>query len=212
MVFCRKTERQASHSILVMPIYNRLPHHLLPKLLTLCHRNIWGMACWRFLYNQHQNRNDSHYSHHGTRTQENDGRILHFPFEYMARSAKIKTKDSQDTRWRWMKESRQNFMTMALVQRSRQVSNSIYRAMFYGLLSERDTIKRWVPSHKTWSLTLIVLRFTETVSVSVLTTINILLCVKELERKLQSITENIYYTLVMWCFEVILGALISEHQ
>ena len=29
-----------------------------------------------------------------------------------------------------------------LVQRSRQVSNSvIYRAMFYGLLSERDTIK-----------------------------------------------------------------------
>ena len=97
-------------------------------------------------------------------------------------------------------------------QRSRQVSNSIYRAMFYGLLSERDTIKRWVPSHKTWSLTLIVLRFTETVSVSVLTTINILLCVKELERKLQSITENIYYTLVMWCFEVILGALISEHQ
>ena len=97
-----------------------------------------------------------------------------------------------------------------LVQRSRQVSNSIYRAMFYGLLSERDTIKRWVPSHKTWSLTLIVLRFT--VSVSVLTTINILLCVKELERKLQSITENIYYTLVMWCFEVILGALISEHQ
>ena len=109
-----------------------------------------------------------------------------------------------------MKESRQNFMTMALVQRSRQVSNSIYRAMFYGLLSERDTIKRWVPSHKTWSLTLIVLRFT--VSVSVLTTINILLCVKELERKLQSITENIYYTLVMWCFEVILGALISEHQ
>ena len=97
-----------------------------------------------------------------------------------------------------------------LVQRSRQVSNSIYRAMFYGLLSERDTIKRWVPSHKTWSLTLIVLHFT--VSVSVLTTINILLCVKELERKLQSITENIYYTLVMWCFEVILGALISEHQ
>ena len=97
-----------------------------------------------------------------------------------------------------------------LVQRSRQVSNSIYRAMFYGLLSERDTIKRWVPSHKTWSLTLIVLRFT--VSVSVLTTINILLCVKELEGKLQSITENIYYTLVMWCFEVILGALISEHQ
>ena len=97
-----------------------------------------------------------------------------------------------------------------LVQRSRQVSNSIYRAMFYGLLSERDTIKRWVPSHKTWSLTLIVLRFT--VSVSVLTTINILLCVKELERKFQSITENIYYTLVMWCFEVILGALISEHQ
>ena len=89
-----------------------------------------------------------------------------------------------------MKESRQNFMTMALVQRSRQVSNSIYRAMFYGLLSERDTIKRWVPSHKTWSLTLIVLRFT--VSVSVLTTINILLCVKELERKFQSITENIY--------------------
>ena len=82
--------------------------------------------------------------------------------------------------------------------------------MFYGLLSERDTIKRWVPSHKTWSLTLIVLRFT--VSVSVLTTINILLCVKELERKLQSITDNIYYTLVMWCFEVILGALISEHQ
>ena len=82
--------------------------------------------------------------------------------------------------------------------------------MFYGLLSERDTIKRWVPSHKTWSLTLIVLRFT--VSVSVLTTINILLCVKELERKFQSITENIYYTLVMWCFEVILGALISEHQ
>ena len=82
--------------------------------------------------------------------------------------------------------------------------------MFYGLLSERDTIKRWVPSQKTWSLTLIVLRFT--VSVSVLTTINILLCVKELERKLQSITENIYYTLVMWCFEVILGALISEHQ
>ena len=80
--------------------------------------------------------------------------------------------------------------------------------MFYGLLSERDTIKRWVPCHKTWSLTLIVLRFT----VSVLTTINILLCVKELERKLQSITENIYYTLVMWCFEVILGALISEHQ
>ena len=112
MVFCRKTERQASHSILVMPIYNRLPHHLLPKLLTLCHRNIWGMACWRFLYNQHQNRNDSHYSHHGTRTQENDGRILHFPFEYMARSAKIKTKDSQDTRWRWMKEARQNFMTI----------------------------------------------------------------------------------------------------
>ena len=48
-----------------------------------------------------------------------------------------------------------------LVQRSRQVGNSIYRAMFYGLLSERDTIKRWVPSHKTWSLTLIVLRFTE---------------------------------------------------
>ena len=49
-----------------------------------------------------------------------------------------------------------------LVQRSRQVSNSIiYRAMFYGLLSERDTIKRWVPSYKTWSLTLIVLRFTE---------------------------------------------------
>ena len=82
--------------------------------------------------------------------------------------------------------------------------------MFYGLLSERDTIKRWVPSHKTWSLTLIVLRFT--MSVSVLTTINILLCVKELERKLQSITENIYYTLVMWCFEMILGALISEHQ
>ena len=76
-----------------------------------------------------------------------------------------------------------------LVQGSRQVSNSIYRAMFYGLLSERDTIKRWVPSHKTWSL---VLRFTETVSVSVPTTINILLCVKELERKLQSITENIY--------------------
>ena len=106
--------------------------------------------------------------------------------------------------------SRQNFMTMVLVQRSRQVSNSIYRAKFYGLLSERDTIKRWVPSHKTWSLTLIVLRFT--VSVSVLTTINILLCVKELERKLQSITENIYYTLVMWSFEVILGALISEHQ
>ena len=100
------------------------------------------------------------------------------------------------------------------VQRSRQVSNSIYRAIFYGLLlfSERDTIKRWVPSHNTSSLTLIVLRFTETVSISVLTTINILLCVKELERKLQSITDNIYYTLVMWCFEVILGALISEHQ
>ena len=48
-----------------------------------------------------------------------------------------------------------------LVQRSRQVSNSIYRAMFYGLLSERDTIKRWVPSHKTWSFTLIVLCFTK---------------------------------------------------
>ena len=49
------------------------------------------------------------------------------------------------------------------VQRSRQVSNSIYRAIFYGLLlfSERDTIKRWVPSHNTSSLTLIVLRFTE---------------------------------------------------
>ena len=46
-------------------------------------------------------------------------------------------------------------------QRSRQVSNSIYRAMFYGLLSERDTIKRWVPSHKTWSFTLIVLCFTK---------------------------------------------------
>ena len=162
MVFCRKTERQASHSILVMPIYNRLPHHLLLKLLTLCHRNIWGMACWRCLYNQHQNRNDCHYSHHGTRTQENDGRILHFPFEYMARSAKIKTKDSQDTRWRWMKESRQNFMTMALVQRSRQVSNSIYRAMFYGLLSERDTSKQCVPSLKTMiSRALIALRFTE---------------------------------------------------
>ena len=57
--------------------------------------------------------------------------------------------------------SRHNFMTMVLVQRSRQVSNIIYRAMFYGLLSERNTIKRWVPSHKTWSLTLIVLRFTE---------------------------------------------------
>ena len=42
------------------------------------------------------------------------------------------------------------------VQRSRQVSNSIHRAMFYGLLSERDPIKRWVPSHKTWSFTLIV--------------------------------------------------------
>ena len=98
MVFCRKTGRQASHSILVMPIYNRLPHHLLPKLLTLCHRNIRGMACWRCLYNQHQNRNDSHYSHHDTRTQENDGRILNFPFECMARSAQIKIKDSQDTR------------------------------------------------------------------------------------------------------------------
>ena len=47
------------------------------------------------------------------------------------------------------------------VQKSRQLSNSIYRAMFYGLLSERDTIKRCVPSHKTWSLTLIVLRFTK---------------------------------------------------
>ena len=108
-----------------------------------------------------------------------------------------------------MKKARQDYHN-GTAQRSRQVSNSIYRAMFYGLLSERDTIKRWVPSHKTWSLTLIVLRFT--VSVSVLTTINILLCVKQLERKLQSITENIYYTLVMWCFEVILGALISEHQ
>ena len=49
-----------------------------------------------------------------------------------------------------------------LVQRSRQVSNSIYRAMFYGLLSERDTIKRCVPSLKTViSHALIVLRFTE---------------------------------------------------
>ena len=61
-----------------------------------------------------------------------------------------------------MKEARQNFMTMVLVQRSRQVSNSIYRAMFYGLLSERDKIKRCVPSLKTMiSHALIVLRFTE---------------------------------------------------
>ena len=61
-----------------------------------------------------------------------------------------------------MKESRQNFMTMALVQRSRQVSDSIYRAMFYSLLSERDTGKQCVPSLKTMiSRALIVLRFTE---------------------------------------------------
>ena len=28
-------------------------------------------------------------------------------------------------------------------------------------ISEQDTIERWVPCHKTWPLTLIVLRFTE---------------------------------------------------
>ena len=176
-----------------MPIYNRLPHRQLPKLLTLCRGNIWGMACWRCRYNQHQNRNDSHYSHHGTRTQENDGRILHFPFEYMARSAKIKTKDSQDTRWRWMKEARQNFMTIVYLYKDHAKWVIAYIEQCFTVYCQNETrlndafqvLKQW--SHMHWSFFV-----SRKLSVRVLTTINIPLCIKELERKLQSITENIY--------------------
>ena len=83
--------------------------------------------------------------------------------------------------------------------------------MCYGLYQNKTLLNDGFPVIKRglsrWSFFV-----SRKLSVSVLITIIILLCVKELERKLQSITENIYYTLVMWCFEVILGALISEHQ
>lgn len=155
-----------------MQIYNRLPHHLLPKLLALCHRSIWGMACWRCLYNQHQNRNDSHYSHHGTRTQENDGRILHFPFEYMARSAKIKTKDSQDTRIEWKKHVRTLWQRYLYKDHAKWVI--AYIKQCFTVYYQKETrlndafqvLKQWSDMH--WSFFV-----SRKLSVSVLTTSNI---------------------------------------
>lgn len=151
-----------------MPIYSPLSHHLLPTLLTLCHRSIYGMACWRCLENQHRNRSDSHYSHHGTRTQENDERILHFPFEYMVRSARIKTKDNQDTPWKCTKDA-QKSLAMPLTKIISVIivgvyildhSNIFLLNDFLGLLSETWNSPLndmwWPPSSKTWSHPLIV--------------------------------------------------------